>query len=297
MTRIVIDPDSLRSTARGLNEAASEYGLLARAIGGEDQYLLAPDVQGLAASITSQARSELVRVSTELASSADEIRRRAAFAEVLSPFGVALPRVAGLMESVGNAAERWSTGVLSFLRRYGTYDQVQDYAKILGHLDLARELLGLSAAKLAQAGKGPIRVGWLARIGAGWDAAKLGGHFAVGDWANFSWDAAHLGDDILAAVSPHYALVSGAFRTGWEVGMWIDEQTNFGIHAAGHIFDDAIDARFGGKTARELTPAEAAELTHRYEGLSGFKNFGQDAVGLVGKSAAQGATSFLRRIF
>jgi len=88
MTRILINPDSLRATANRLNEAASELGLYARSIGNTDVSAFAPDIRGIAMGVTRNVGRELVTVSSELGQEADVLRTRAGVVERSSVWGI-----------------------------------------------------------------------------------------------------------------------------------------------------------------------------------------------------------------
>lgn len=143
MTRILINPDSLRSTARSLNEAASEYGLLARAIGGLNLSGFSPDTRPLAAQTSQRAARELAAISAETSRRADELRRRAGLVEQPSWYEALLRPIPtrGTTQSISESVERLG----AWLTRN---DVVERLREALGHLENADTLLTLAGSSL-----------------------------------------------------------------------------------------------------------------------------------------------------
>ena len=197
MTRIIINPDSLRGTARGLNEAASEYGLLARAIGAEDVQAVSPDIRGFATSVAQQSRSDLVQVSSELSREADRLRGRADLVEqsqwysallgtVLPLPATSLSWLAGLYATFGDATgavRNLGIGLNAVIAKWGnrfgrgyafrttrsSEKQIRDVLRVLVRGKGSNRLMALARAT------GPLNLilGWQ-----GWNAARsdLGVH-------------------------------------------------------------------------------------------------------------------------
>lgn len=99
--KIVLNPESMRDTARGLNEAASEYALYGKSLAAFDTSAFAPGVRGTVGNAAHNAGRELRAISGELGSEADALRLRANRAEVASILGLSLGGLSTIGASAG----------------------------------------------------------------------------------------------------------------------------------------------------------------------------------------------------
>lgn len=129
--KILINPDSLRSTAKRLNEAASELGLYARSIGNTDVAAFAPDIRSYALGVTQDVRRELVSVSSELGQEADVLRARATVAERGGLWGLALgPFLPVTGTPAISTLARTADRALGAAGALGTFEQLRSNFKI-----------------------------------------------------------------------------------------------------------------------------------------------------------------------
>jgi uncharacterized protein YukE len=134
-----------------------------------------------------------------------------------------------------------------------------------------------------------IKLGPLAALGTGWDTYNLFDNVKNGSWDGSIRSGIDVGFDIGGLAFPQVGLAKGAWDVGYQVGKGIDWV--FGEKLGGHqaFIDSVVIDRYGG----QLSPSEADDLAHRYDGWSGFGHF----VGDNASNTADAARSLWKGVF
>jgi hypothetical protein len=114
-------------------------------------------------------------------------------------------------------------------------------------------------------------------------------HVAHGDVNASIRSGIDVGFDIGGLAVPQVGLAKAAWDVGWQVGKGIDWLV--GEKLGGHqaFIDSVIHDQYGGS----LSPSEADDLAHRYDGWSGFGNFAADST----RGTVNTATSLFKKVF
>ncbi len=141
---------------------------------------------------------------------------------------------------------------------------------------LGKTIWGTGQALRGVHGKGP---GVLDALGVGVDAYKA--KQAYNDWMNGTGTMDHYirsGVDVawdVGSAIPVVGEIKGAWDTGWHIGTGIEHQMQSTFHHEDAILTDTMYKQYG---TSNLTPTQSAELSHRYDGVSGFGHFLKDLV-------------------
>ncbi len=137
--------------------------------------------------------------------------------------------------------------------------------------------------------RSPVKIGFLDVIGTGWDASKLFDAIHRGSLDGGIRSGLDVGFDVGGVAFPVIGLAKGAWDIGWDIGKATDWL--IGEKLGGHqsFINSVIQDQYGGS----LTPSEAADLSHRYDGVSGFGNFVMDNA----RNTGEVATSLWKKVF
>lgn len=100
-----------------------------------------------------------------------------------------------------------------------------------------------------------------------------------GDYWKAAQEGAELGVNLFAMNHPYVAAASVAWKVGFEIGGLLDQQFGISDSASTAISEHTILDEYG---TTELTPAQAAEFSTRYDGVEGVATF----IGDSGETAA-----------
>jgi hypothetical protein len=151
-------------------------------------------------------------------------------------------------------------------------NKTQDIANFAKDFKDIEKLTGLKDLFKYTPKAGMSPVGYL---GFGWDAAKLFKNVADGSVDGGFRSGIDVGFDIAGTAFPTVGLAKGAWDLGWQVGKGIDWV--FGEKLGGHqaFIDSVMIDKYG---STNLTVAQADQLSHNYDGWSGFGHFVGDNV-------------------
>lgn len=309
MTYVQVDPNDLRRMAALLDEVHGDYGQLARRLSAT-MPAMPPWAGPRVRAEIDHASWTLTSRGNELPPVRDDLARRAAWAEIVSGFSVSVGQTPGGSSnwSWRRAVEAWrgltnSMPSLQWKRatRSGQYlgsaitgsapglarswHDTADHLSVMSGVwkiqkaiekgakprSLTRYLKQMSVSK--EISKGDVA---FSLLGVMVDGGELGYHLSHGDVHDAAYDGGHLVFDVVSPAIPEVALAVGAFYVGEDLGKALNEQFHISEKASTAIEKDTVEAMYG-TSADELSVKDATQYSHRYDGVSGFRNFAYDS--------------------
>jgi hypothetical protein len=138
-----------------------------------------------------------------------------------------------------------------------------------------------SSIKKLEGFKGLFNVGKeapgpFAILGTGWDVGQMYARALRGDVDGTVRKGTDVVFDGAGIVYPPIGLAKASWDTGFAVGSFSSHWMDTHFRISDTFIDGVVAHRYGGP--HELTPSQAQDLTHRYDGMSGFGHYTTDGI-------------------